>query len=363
MSNVDVEQRSSRVDASRRVLVSADSHGGAPMGELQQVMARAPEEPSPTASEQAPRVRILENAFKKNPEVHPLDRIKEADLDGVAAEVIYGFTGTMGQALEDGLRFVQRANDWAADLYADHLGRFAPSAALPLPIEMYGGGGAEKPSDDHIAAAAAEIRRVKGLGLRPALMPDHCDALPFNRPEWNPVWEAACEVDMPLAFHVGFGRNPVQHRGPGGAITNYAMVAGTIMETASHLAAGGVFEQFPELKVVLVECGSGWLAWLMVITDEAYVKHAHWTKPKLPMPPSEYMRRQLQVTFQEDPIGIANRHFTGLRCLMWGSDYPHHEGTWPNSQDAVGKQFAGVPEDEVDQIVRRNAVETFGFDI
>ena len=234
--------------------------------------------------------------------------------------------------------------------------------SLPIPIEMYGGGGAEKPTDEHIAAAAAEIRRTKAMGLRPAMLPDHCDALPYNRPEWNPVWEAACEVGMPLAFHVGIGRNPVQHRGPGGAITNYAMVAGTIMETASNLSAGGVFEQFPELKTVLVECGAGWLAWLMVITDEAYVKHADWTKPKLAMPPSEYLRRQLQVTFQEDPIGIANRHFTGLRCLMWGSDYPHHEGTWPDSQAAVEKQFAGVPEDEVDQIVRRNAVETFGFD-
>jgi predicted TIM-barrel fold metal-dependent hydrolase len=139
------------------------------------------------------------------------------------------------------------------------------------------------------------------------------------------------------------------------------MVQGTIMETASHLAAGGVLAQFPELKVVMVECGSGWLAWLMHVSDDAYVKHAHWTKPKLPMPPSAYLRRQLQVTFQEDPIGIANRHFTGLRCLMW-SDYPHHEGTWPDSQPRW-RSIRGVPEDEIDQIVRRNAIETFDFDV
>lgn len=74
------------------------------------------------------------------------------------------------------------------------------------------------------------------------------------------------------------------------------------------------------------------------------------------------VRRQVQVTFQYDPIGVANRHFTGMRCLMWGSDYPHHEGTWPNSQEAVAKQFAGVPDDEIDQIVRMNAALTFGFD-
>jgi len=64
---------------------------------------------------------------------------------------------------------------------------------LPLPIERYGARGGEKPSAGHIAAAAAEIRRTKAMGLRPALLPDHCDALPLNNPEWNPVWEAACE--------------------------------------------------------------------------------------------------------------------------------------------------------------------------
>jgi predicted TIM-barrel fold metal-dependent hydrolase len=356
-----VEDRPSERE-SWRVLVSADSHGGAPLGEMEEVAARGDNLDAHGTTARI-GVRVLENAFKKNPEIHPEDRVREADLDGVVAEVVYGFTGIPDGDFAEGVRQVQAANDWSAEVYGDHLGRFAPSVCLPIPIERYGARGGDKPTEEHIAAAAAEIRRTKAMGLRPALIPDHCDALPINLPEWNPVWEAACEVGMPLAFHVGVGRNPVQHRGPGGAITNYAMVQGTIMETASHLAAGGVLEQFPELKVVMVECGSGWLAWLMHVTDDAYVKHAHWTKPKLAMPPSEYMRRQLQVTFQEDPIGIANRHFTGLRCLMWGSDYPHHEGTWPDSQAAVAKQFAGVPEDEIDQIVRRNAVETFGFDI
>ena len=78
----------------RRVLVSADSHGGAPQGEMDQVMARGHDAPaSGTDSPLGPRVRMLENAFKKNPEVHPEDRIREADIDGVVAEVIYGATG------------------------------------------------------------------------------------------------------------------------------------------------------------------------------------------------------------------------------------------------------------------------------
>jgi predicted TIM-barrel fold metal-dependent hydrolase len=97
--------------------------------------------------------------------------------------------------------------------------------------------------------------------------------------------------------------------------------------------------------------------------DEAHVKHGHWAKPKLEMPPSEYARRQVQVTFQEDPIGVANRYYTGLRCLIWGSDYPHWEGTWPRSREAVESLFEGVPDEEIDQMVHRNAAETFKFKI
>ncbi len=350
---------STQAQPKRRVLVSADAHGGAPPGELDQVLARLKREGG-----EKPRILQLQNTAKKAPELHPEDRIKDQEVDGVVAEAIYGSTGFSGESFEEALARIRKTNDWVAELYGPHLGRFAPSIALPLPIEPYGGTAEPVvPAEEHIRAAAAEIARCKKLGLRPALMPDTIPGFAYNRPEWNPIWEAASDVEMPLAFHVGFGHNPVQARGPGGAITNYTIVTSQIIGTLSHLAASGVLERYPKLKCVLVECGSGWLAWAMEIMDEAYVKHSHWVKPKLPMRPSDYVRRQVQVTFQYDPVGVANRHFTGLRCLMWGSDYPHHEGTWPHSQEAVAKQFEGVPEDEIDQMVRRNAVETFGFQI
>jgi predicted TIM-barrel fold metal-dependent hydrolase len=343
-----------------RILVSADAHGGAPPGELDVVLARGGQR----RQSALPRTLAPPNAAKKEHALHPDDRIREQQLDGVVAEAIYGYTGFWGESFEDALARIRATNDWSAEIYGAHLRRFAPSIALPLPIEPYAGKPAPiAPSEAHIAAAAEEIRRCKKLGLRPALMPDSLGLMPYNRPEWDPIWRTACDVAMPLAFHVGIGHDPVQARGPGGAITNYTIVTSQIIGTLSHLAASGVLERFPELRVVLVECGSGWLGWAMEVMDEAHFKHAHWVKPRLGMPPSDYVRRQVQVTFQSDPIGVANRHFTGLRCLMWGSDYPHHEGTWPDSQAAVARQFAGVPEDEIDQIVRRNAVETFGFEI
>ena len=82
---------------------------------------------------------------------------------------------------------------------------------------------------------------------------------------------------------------------------------------------------------------------------------------KLEELPSHYMKRQAKATFMWDPVALANREFTGNDCLMWGNDYPHAEGVFPDSQQYVDKQFAGIPEDEVRQITYGNARHVFGF--
>jgi predicted TIM-barrel fold metal-dependent hydrolase len=348
----------------KRILVSGDAHGGAPQGELEGVLNRVSREGSD--GPRMPRTLSIDDGtgLDRNPQVLPEDRLREMQKDGVSAEVIYGFTGLFpGESLGEAIKRCQRTNDWMADTYADYLHIMAPSIALPLPTEPYGGAEVADTTPEMIQAAAAELRRSAGLGLRPGLMPDTQSKLGYNRPEWNPIWQAACEADIPLSFHVGFGTNPVQTRNPGGAIANYTTVASAVIKTVAQLCGSGTLATFPELHVVCTESNAGWLAWTMHQMDEAHVKHGHWAKPKLEMPPSDYARRQVQVTFQEDPIGVANRYYTGLRCLIWGSDYPHWEGTWPRSREAVENLFKGVPDDEIDQIVHRNAAETFKFKI
>jgi predicted TIM-barrel fold metal-dependent hydrolase len=96
--------------------------------------------------------------------------------------------------------------------------------------------------------------------------------------------------------------------------------------------------------------------------DEAYRKHHFWVRPKLDRLPSEYFRSHGFASFQEDPAGLelAERH--GLSdCLMWGNDYPHQEGVFPDSQEWIEKQFAGVPEAEIMHIVHDNAAKVYGF--
>ena len=95
--------------------------------------------------------------------------------------------------------------------------------------------------------------------------------------------------------------------------------------------------------------------------DDAYREHHAWVRPKLQELPSAYYRRQGFVTFQRDPVGIANVEHTGSRCLLWGSDYPHPEGTYPESREIVDAQLRGVPRDVAERICFRNAAEMYGF--
>ena len=95
----------------------------------------------------------------------------------------------------------------------------------------------------------------------------------------------------------------------------------------------------------------------------AILEHHAWVTPKLDLLPSEYFRRQGAVTFQNDPVGFHNLRFTGERSLMWGSDYPHPEGTWPESQKALAEQLADVPAHVAERITCRNAAELYAFDL
>ncbi len=269
--------------------------------------------------------------------------------DGVWGEVLYpnaAFFCTYeveDAALQTGICRVY--NDWLSATFAADP-RFAGIGILP--------------SLDR-DAAVAELQRLGALGLRGALLPAHADECPYNEAVWEPVWETAAGLGVPLHFHAGTGRSQRPARGDGAAVVNYVVTVSGLIETASYLCASGVLHRHPALRVGMVECGAGWLAWTLDSMDDATRDHAAWVRPKLAEAPSEYFRRQGFVTFQRDPVGIANVARTGSRCLFWGSDHPHPEGTFPKSRHILEEQFAGVPEDIARRITHDNAVETYGF--
>src|SRR5439155_1119305 len=106
-----------------------------------------------------------------------------------------------------------------------------------------------------------ELWRAAKRGFRGAMLPAHVDLRPYNDPAYEPLWAVAEELGVPLTFHAGTGRTQTPAHGPGGAVVNYVVTVAGPMETVAFLCSSGVLERHPKLRVVMVECGSGWVAW------------------------------------------------------------------------------------------------------
>jgi predicted TIM-barrel fold metal-dependent hydrolase len=280
----------------------------------------------------------------------PDQRLGDLDRDGIWAEVMYPnqliFVLYRLSNVELQIALCRLYNDWLHDTFSG-TDRFVPVATLPIL---------------DVDAAVAELRRTTQKGYRAATLPvhaDHCHE-PYNQPSYEPLWSAAEELGVPLHFHAGSGRDQRPAHNPGGAVINYVITVGGADETVCYLTGSGVLARHPDLRVVMVECGSGWLAWVLHAMDDAYREHHMMVEPKLDLLPSEYFRRQGSVTFQSDPVGMNNIRFTGVDCLMWGSDYPHPEGTWPDSHRYLEAQMAGIPEEIVRAVVWDNAARLYG---
>jgi predicted TIM-barrel fold metal-dependent hydrolase len=290
--------------------------------------------------------------------------IDELNRDGVVGAVLIGGAAfSMHTDPEVDIAWSRLVNDWIHDEFKDDLHRFAPGISLPL---------------GDVAASVAELERAAGLGLRPALLPDVLPSRPYTDPAWEPLWEAAESLGVPLATHVGPARALYPwamqtHFTPGqGATTAFALTSLGMAETVCWFACSGILERHAGLKIVMTESSAGWLGWLMNFLDHHYsgrfgnefLTDQGFARMKATeAPPSYYIRRQVSCTFMDDPIAIRNRDLTGLDCLLWGNDYPHQEGVFPDSQRWVDKQFTGVPEVEVMAIVHDNAARVFGLTV
>jgi predicted TIM-barrel fold metal-dependent hydrolase len=279
-------------------------------------------------------------------------RLRDMARDGVIAEVIYPTFGLfidMMPAADLQMACAQVYNDWLAESFLGRPDVFIPAAVVPV---------------RDVAFATAELARVATLGFKAAMIPTSPpEGLPYNRSEYDALWQIASEAAMPLSLHTGTGALPQKERGPGGAVINYAKVGLLSAETLCYFSASGVLERFPSLKLVFVETGAGWFAYCCERMDEAFEEHAQWVNPKLAAPPSHYAKTQCSVTLGADRAPLLTRDITGVDPLLWASDYPHPEGTFPHSQEVVARIFRGVPEDEMRAIVGGNAARLYGLSL
>jgi predicted TIM-barrel fold metal-dependent hydrolase len=134
------------------------------------------------------------------------------------------------------------------------------------------------------------------------------------------------------------------------------------IEPVVNLCASGVLERHPGVRFATIEAGIGWVPWALVAMDEGYQKHHMWAFPKLKSLPSEYFRRHGYASFGEDPPGLDLLERCALEDnFLWANDYPHHEGTWPHSAQAIERTMGGLSDSQRAKVLGLNAAKLFGF--
>jgi predicted TIM-barrel fold metal-dependent hydrolase len=131
-----------------------------------------------------------------------------------------------------------------------------------------------------------------------------------------------------------------------------------LINIIAAIIGAGVLERYPNLRIGLGESGIGWLPYALDRMDFEYEDRF---RDLMKLKPSEYWRRQCRATFQFDRIGAKLVDDIGVETLMWGSDYPHPDGVWPESSKYIEEQFEGLPADVVHKITCENAAKFYGL--
>ena len=284
----------------------------------------------------------------------PHEHVKDMDLDGVAGGVLYPSQGlTLFRVpATDVLSAAFRAyNDYLAEFCAPYPDRLKGIAMINL---------------DDVADGTLELERAAGMGLAGAMI-SVSPILPYNHPAYERFWAAAQDLDMPLSLHVGTMRwKPGMDTG-GVAVqssVDFPNREYDARQCVYGMIFAGVFERHPKLKVGVVEFEVSWAPYFMSRMDNFYRERAvgvHGARFQEDALPSDFFRRNVFIGFQEDDLGVQLRHHIGVENLLWGSDYPHAESTFPKSREILERILAGIPEEEKAKIAGENTAKLYGF--
>jgi predicted TIM-barrel fold metal-dependent hydrolase len=289
------------------------------------------------------------------------DRLKCLDLDGMDAEVLFPPVVTGPRAwrnVQDDdayLALVRAYNDFVAEEYSTE----APERILAVGVIPIVG----------VTAALEEMQYCARLGLKSVMLSAFPSGKGYPTPEDDAFWAEALRLDMPLTIHIDLDRT-----GPrSGPLLVYkkqagvADIAGQVARFAQRgavnavqLMLAGVFDRFPDLRILMAENQIGWVPTFMTVADERYERHLAWAEDLLGFKalsngqPSDYIRRHILWGFQRDPAGVELRHWMGVENLVWGSDFPHQESEYPHSIRVIEQNFRNVPESERQAMVCGN---------
>ena len=287
----------------------------------------------------------------------PHQHLADMQLDGVAGEVLYPSQGLFYFKVADPalMSAIFRAyNDWLADFCRVDPARLKGIAMINL---------------DDVADGTRELERAAKRGFAGAMITEYpLETRRYDQPEYEPFWAAAEALDMPLSLHTATRRQG-KIRGAGERTIRDATSRSTKAFypalSMCDLIFSGVFERYPRLKVAIVEFELAWAPHVLSTMDYTYRERHEEAlyRFKDGMRPSDFFHRNVFLSFQEDAIGIRLRDAIGVDNMMWGSDYPHSESTFPQSRKILAEILAGVPEEEQAKIAGGNTARLYGFDV
>jgi predicted TIM-barrel fold metal-dependent hydrolase len=306
-------------------------------------------------------------------------RLAEMDREGVAAEFVYPGDPRAISPLSPQFRplaqdvvaaGVRAYNRWAADT-------FGAARARVLCI----GDPASQPDLD---AILAELDWIAEHGFAGAYVPGYfhrADMPPLHDPMWDPFWARLTDHGLPAVIHAGYGQKQCEFlNGIEGLRTSMEAEGRTdllaeIINNADkffskdlrprramwQLMLGGVLDRHPSLRLMMAEVRGDWLPATLHHLDEEFER----SRADVPAtrPPSEVWQEQCLMSLSfVHKAEVGMRHDLGVETIFFGRDYPHAEGTWPNTADWLSDAFAGVPEDEVRLVLGENAIRVLGLD-
>ena len=287
----------------------------------------------------------------------PEEHIKDMDIDGVDVSIVYPTAGLFLYGVPDsGLltEIFRTYNDWLAEFCKPYPNRIKGIAMINV---------------DDVKLGVKQLERCANMGLSEAMITVYPpEGRGYHLPEYDPFWATAQDLQVPLSLHIATNRPGT---GQQFAITD--SVRPSFLTNADHwvrmslgdMIFNGVFERYPKLQVGSVEMELSWVPHFLDRLDYTYTQRARrddWHRFKEDMLPSDYFHRNVTVGFQEDALGIQLRDIIGVDNLLWGSDYPHVESTFPRSREIIEDILAGCTEEEKAKIVGGNAARVYNLD-
>ena len=291
----------------------------------------------------AKRFAPVEVPDGKLPPTDPKMVLQHMDIMSMYAGVFYGNTRKWTFADKEMEKEVYRVfNDWAMEVSSQSPDRII---ALPWLHALFP------------ETCAPELYRLVEKGAKAVEFSPSDAGVPVWSPEWEPLWAAAAETGTVLCSHIGDAAGtPYPPNEYGQSLAHFSQVPFNPMgKFVAQFVFNGMFERYPDLHVSVAECRIGWLPFLFQWMDRCHADRLPDTKYQLKDKPTEYIKRNMTFTFEEDYVGakmLGDPEFMIGDSAIWGADYPHEQGqTWPNPDPAIDRMFSQLSPELKHEIV------------